>query len=83
MATSQKCPRCHEKSATMQKRFYSDKAAAFLIGIAELTVKSIDQPICHFCYIEVRDLLVDESAGVVQAKKKTTKKKNSKKELTL
>ena len=60
-AKSSKCPRCNEKSNTLKKRFYSDKAAALLVNLGEIKEGKVDEPICQFCYLEIRDLLVDES----------------------
>ncbi len=82
-AKNSKCPRCNEKSNTLKKRFYSDKAADLLVSLGEISEGKIEEPICQFCYLEVRDLLVDESLStpfgdsLVSNSIKKTPRKNS------
>ena len=54
------CPRCGI-DGVLQKRVFSDQALAALVVWQELESTLIDDPLCHECYVELRDILIERS----------------------
>lgn len=67
MNKTAECPRCGIEGK-LQKRTFSDQAIAALVVWEELDRKLVDHPICHDCYQELREILIDRSEELSQVK---------------
>jgi hypothetical protein len=63
------CPRCGIEGK-IQKRSFSNQALAALVVWGELEQQLIDKPICHDCYVEMRDVLIERSDDLVKVDSK-------------
>lgn len=54
------CPRCGI-DGFLQKRTFSDQALAALVSWEELEASLVDEAVCHECYVELRDVLIERS----------------------
>lgn len=60
MNKSDVCPRCGIE-AKLKRRAFSDQALAALVVWEELDRELVGEAVCHDCYRELREILIDRS----------------------
>ena len=57
-AANDHCSHCHEQVKSRRREF-SEQAWTILLLLGEINGDTVEQPICEFCYDEMRDILID------------------------
>ena len=62
------CANCSSPEESPRRRTFSEQAWAALLLWNEIKIEAIDNPVCDTCYQELRDILIDRSDEIDEAK---------------